>query len=114
MKRNRVLPFFLTAFALLMTPDSSSWADDLEDGISKPTDDAIAAADTIGQPDKNIKYIIVKAKSKASGGKSKDGAGSAGSGDGNMNSVVVGPGSNIKGDVIIIDQSKGEKTQVVE
>ncbi len=33
---------------------------------------------------------------------------------GNMNSVVMGPGSNIKGDIIIIDQSKGDKTQVVQ
>jgi len=35
-------------------------------------------------------------------------------GDGNMNSVVMGAGSNVKGDIYIIDQSKGDKTQVVQ
>ena len=31
-----------------------------------------------------------------------------------MNSVVMGPGSNIKGDIIIIDESKGPKTIVTD
>ena len=81
---------------------------DLDDGISKFTDESITKDDNLGQPDKNIKYIITKAKSQAAVGEKK------GDGSGNMNSVIVGPGSNIKGDIIILDQSKGDKTQVVQ
>ena len=109
MKSTRLLPLLFIALTLFGAHFSTARADDLDDGISKPTDDAIAPADTLGEPDKNIKFIITKAKSQAGGGQQSGGASG-----GNMNSVIVGPGSNIKGDVIIIDQSKGNKTQVVE
>ena len=43
----------------------------------------------------------------------KDKQGQQGSsGDANLNSVILGAGSKVKGDIIIIDQSKGPKTNV--
>ena len=90
-------------------------AGDLDDGISKFTDESIAKDDDLGNPDKNIKFIIMKAKSQAAmGAKKGDNATKGATGSGNMNSVVLGPGSNIRGDIIILDQSKGDKTQVVQ
>jgi hypothetical protein len=82
-------------------------ADDLKDGISKFTDESVAKDDELGEKDPNLSYIMLKAKAKGSSdGVVTDGA--------NMNSVVVGPGSSVKGPIIIIDQSKGPKTQVVD
>ncbi|MEA2085344.1 MAG: hypothetical protein U9O82_14115 [Thermodesulfobacteriota bacterium] len=90
-------------------------AGDLDDGISKFTDESIEKDYDLGNPDKNIKFIIMKAKSQAAMGEKKgDDATQGATGSGNMNSVVLGPGSNIKGDIIILDQSKGDKTQVVQ
>jgi len=59
---------------------------------------------------------VLKAKSKASLGNDpgKKTGGSSSSGDANMNSVVMGAGSNVRGDIIIIDQSKGSKTNVAQ
>lgn len=95
-------------------------ADDLDDGISKATDDAISKDDELGNADKNINFIKLNAKSQAKV-RSKDGTGGVdqqgvqkGAQGGNMNSAVIGAGSNIRGDIIIIDESKGDKTQIVE
>lgn len=94
-------------------------AGDLDDGISKYTDDGIASYDELGKADKNIKFIVMTAKAKAAtrqkqnGGDGSDFSTSDG-GDANMNSVVMGPGSNVRGDIIIIDQSKGDRTQVAQ
>nr|MBF0221985.1 hypothetical protein [Desulfobulbaceae bacterium] len=108
MKKQYILtPFIAACFMLSLSP-LASLAGDLDDGISKYTDDSVEATDKLGDPDKNIKYIITKAKSQAAAGES------GAEGGGNMNSVVVGPGTNIRGDVIILDQSKGDKTQVVQ
>ncbi len=94
---------------------TSSPAGDLDDGISKYTDESIAKDDELGNPDKNIKFIIMNAKSKAAMGEKKgDDATKGATGSGNMNSVVLGVGSNIRGDIIIIDENKGDKTQVVQ
>jgi len=85
---------------------------DLDDGISKFTDDGIEKDDELGKPDINIKFIVMNAKSKAmvkKGDKDKVGSND---GSANMNSVVLGAGSNVKGDIYIIDQSKGPKTNV--
>jgi len=93
-------------------------AGDLDDGISKSTDDAITGYDELGSKDRNVKFIKMNAKSQAKvKAKTKDGqtqTGATTSGGANMNSVVMGPGSNIKGDIIIIDESKGPKTIVTE
>lgn len=91
-------------------------ADDLDDGISKFTDDGLDKYDELGEKDRNISFIVQDAKSRANvralAGQEQGMAGA--SGGGNMNSVIMGPGGNVRGDIIIIDQSKGDKTQVVQ
>ena len=88
-------------------------AGDLDDGISKATDDSISGWDDLGKGDKNVNFLILKSKSKADMAKKRgDVVGSSGSGDANMNSVIMGAGSNVRGDIIIIDQSKGDKTNL--
>lgn len=114
MKGNRVLTF--VAFILVFCLNASiTKASDLDDGISKSLDDSISKDDELGQKDRNINFIKSKAKSNAAV-RAKNGTDQQGgkSGDGNMNSVVLGPGGNVRGDVIIIDQSRGNKTQVVD
>jgi hypothetical protein len=105
-----LMPFFsfIAMTCFMVTAAESS---DLDDGISKFTDDGIEKYDEMGKPDQNIKFIVMNAKSKASvkkGDKDKVGT----SGDANMNSVVLGAGSKVKGDIYIIDQSKGPKTNI--
>lgn len=99
-------------------------ADDLDDKISTYTDDSVAADHNLGGEGINIKYKKLDAKSRAKvreNASKKKGDGSSDKsgkknkqGSGNMNSVVMGAGSNIKGDIIIIDESKGNKTQIVD
>jgi hypothetical protein len=94
------------------------WASDLDDGIS--VDDNISSYDTMGKTDQNIKFIKMNAKSQAKRRQQSvekgivSGESGTGKGGGAMNSVVMGAGSNVRGDIIIIDESKGDKTQVVE
>ncbi|MDD3325018.1 MAG: hypothetical protein PHN38_07885 [Sulfurospirillaceae bacterium] len=84
-------------------------AGDLDDGIGKFDADPISADDQVFQGQKNISYIKMKSKSSAGvSGKS----GGTSSGGNSMNSVILGAGTNVKGDIIIIDQSKGDKTIV--
>ena len=85
---------------------------DLDDGISRYTEDSINSYDDLGKPDKNVGFIKLNAKSRAKV-RAKDGS-SAQTGSGNMNSVVMGPGGTVKGDIYIIDESKGDKTIVVD
>ena len=101
---------FLLSFLLLLAIPTFAAASDLDDGITKFTDDAISADDELGKPGKNIKFIIENSKSQAkvsekSSGKSNTKTGKT-TGDNNRNSVVMGAGSNIRGDIIIIDNSK--------
>lgn len=85
---------------------------DLDDGISKFTDDGIEKYDELGKPDQNIKFIVMNAKSKANVIKgNKDNVSGKNEGA-NMNSVVLGAGSKVKGDIYIIDQSRGPKTNI--
>ncbi|MEK7842032.1 MAG: hypothetical protein AAB197_05095 [Deltaproteobacteria bacterium] len=106
----------------LSTP---SIAGDLDDKIGKYTDDDIQSDHEMGEFNPNIKFKKMDAKSKAKvrqkkGDQSKDGNSSSKSGSGktdasgNMNSVVLGPGGSVKGDIIIIDESRGSKTQIVD
>jgi len=104
--------FYLVIIALLLSVSFQSelWADDFDDGISKSTDDGIAADDDLGKASKNIKFIIEKSKSQSKvaekgAGKSNTKTGKT-TGDSNENSVVMGAGSNVRGDIIIIDQGK--------
>ena len=95
---------------------SSGYCGDLDDGISKFTDDKISKWDDLGKKDINVNFIKLNARSQADvrskRGKNVDTG--AGSGGANMNSVVLGAGGVIRGDVIIIDDSRGDKTQIVE
>ncbi len=102
----------ITAYLLIGIGRIPAKASDLDDGISKYTDESISADDEMGKPDKNIKFIIENSKSqakvaeKSTGGSNNTTTGSN-SGDNNRNSVVMGAGSNVHGDIIIIDESKG-------
>lgn len=91
-------------------------AGDLDDGISKFTEDGIDGWDELGSKDRNIKFTKMNAKSRAAvRAKTKDGQQLTGAtGGANMNSVVMGAGSNVRGDIIIIDESKGPKTIVTK
>lgn len=107
MKRLLVL---LITLMLFFTGQTNLWADDFDDGISKATDDGIAADDELGKASKNIKFIIETAKSQSkiaekSAGKSNSKTGKT-TGDNNQNSVVMGAGSNVRGDIYIIDEGK--------
>ena len=100
----------------VLTTWQTGIAGDLDDGISKYSDDSVAKWDELGKADKNIKFIVLNAKSKATLGNEpgKRTMGGSNSGDANMNSVVMGAGSNVRGDIIIIDQSKGTKSNVAQ
>ncbi len=91
-------------------------ADDLDDGIGKPVlDDPISKDDELGQADRNVKYLKTRSKSEAAIAKKHGDPTNTltgKNGDSNMDSVVLGAGSNVKGDIIIIDDSRGNKTQV--
>ena len=104
MKRLMVLLMFL--LMIVGIGPKAAKASDLDDGISKYTDDSVAADDELGKPGKNIKYIIEKSKSQAKVSEKKSGKGSTKTGkttgDTNENSVVMGAGSNVHGDIIII------------
>lgn len=71
-------------------------ASDLDDGISKATDDSIRANDKIGKPDTNINFIILESMAEA---KKRQQSGDSnanfndGSGDINENSVVCEVGA---------------------
>lgn len=110
MKQVRLVSLVVWAGLFIFT--GIALAGDLDDGISKFTDDGISKYDDLGKSDQNIKFIVLNAKSKAAmlkGDKDKIGQDS---GNANMNSVVLGAGSKIKGDIYIIDQSKGPKTNI--
>jgi hypothetical protein len=90
---------------------------DLDDGISKYTDDGISKYDDLGKADRNINFTVLDAKSRAqvrANAGEAEGGGTSDKKSANMNSVIMGPGGTVRGDIIIIDQSKGDKTQVVE
>jgi len=95
---------------------SIAMADDMDDGISKYTDDSISKSDQVFQSEKNISFIKMKAKAAASGGggskASATDTATAATG-GNINSVLVGAGSKIR-DIYIIDEGHGKKTVVTD
>lgn len=127
MKNNIFWALLILSCGIIFSFPVLSGADDLDDNIGAYTDGSIQADNTMGEPSPNIKFIKMNAKSKTkvrqkaeekkakesadekTSGKSKKSDGSA-----SMNSVVMGAGSNIKGDIIIIDESKGPKTQIVD
>lgn len=114
---------FLSGLPFLTVP---ALANDLNDGISSYTDDKISDADQLGAPDVNFSFIEVRAKARAgmltsSANASKiegeiEGALDSSlnsSQNGNINSVILYPGTTVYGDIIIVDTSTGNKTQLV-
>lgn len=116
---------FILILFIVFSLSTPSIAGDLDDKIGKYTDDDIQSDHEMGEFNPNIKFKKLDAKSKAkvrqkrgdqgkdSGSSSKSGSGKTDA-SGNMNSVVLGPGGSVKGDIIIIDESKGSKTQIVD
>ena len=96
----------------LLTLAVDGRAGDLDDGISKFTDDGMEKEDELGKADQNIKFIVLNAKSKAAVRKGDKEQIGQDSGPATMNSVILGAGSKVKGDIYIIDQSKGPKTNI--
>jgi hypothetical protein len=87
----------------------SCQADDLDDGIE--VDDSIERYSNIGnQTDLNFSYLAQRSRSRVTAGVS----GIVRSREGVLNSVILEPGSQVYGDIIIIDQSQGDKTIITE
>ncbi len=87
---------------------------DLDDGISTYTEDSIQKYDDLGKKDRNVTFIKMNARSKANSQSNANTKSGSSSESANMNSVVMGAGSTVKGDIIIIDDSKGDKTLVAD
>lgn len=87
---------------LALAAAGAGLAKDMDDKIDH--DDGFEFDNTL-KKGTNIKYEKVKAKSLAK--RQKDGAIDGGSGDTNINSAVVG--GNVYGDIVIIDEGKGNK-----
>lgn len=86
-----------------------SLADDLDDGI--PIDDSIAEYDQIGENiENNYSYLSLRAQSDAVA-RSSDMDNIPYMNEGSvLNSVILEAGSTVQGDIIIIDQSQGDRT----
>lgn len=116
--RHKWISIIIMVMFVSLIGRGSVFCGDLDDGID--VDDNISSYDNLGNPEQNIKFIKMNAKSNAKrkqklvekGLAEDDGPG--GKGGGAMNSVIMGPGSNVRGDIIIIDESKGDKTQIVD
>ncbi len=112
---------------LILIQPFSVWGSDFDDGIAEYKDDPIAEYDELGKKDRNISYIKAETKSRArvktraatrrnrdllaKGDDPGDSATSHGTG---INSVLIGPGGTVQGDIIIIDESHGDKTSISE
>ena len=106
-KRAAVLLFSLHLIGFF--PLNCCFADDQDDGI--PADDNIQQYDEIGNhAELNFSYLSQRARSKAAAGVND----AIVSQNGVLNSVILEPGAQINGDIIIIDQSKGNKTIITE
>ncbi len=119
---------FLLFFSLLILAQPFSvLGSDLDDGIANYNDDPIAEYDELGKKDRNIDYIKARARSQALVrtrakmrqnkellAKGDDSGNTATSEDAGINSVLVGPGGTVHGDIIIIDESRGDKTLISE
>lgn len=105
---------------LFLTFATHAHAGDLDDdGISKYTDDSITKYSELGKPEPNVSFIILNAKSKAKvlskkGEEAAKGGGIQQPGKANLNSVVLGAGGTVRGDIIIIDEGRGDKTVIAE
>ena len=96
---------------------SATWSpvmgDDLDDGI--PIDDSIDKYDQIGDHvDTNFSYLSLRARSEAAARVDDTDTIVRKSDDSLLNSVILKPGATVQGDIIIIDQSRGDKTIVAQ
>ena len=101
MKRITIIPLTL-AFAVSLALGGTALAKDIDDKIDR--DDGFEQDNDL-KKGTNVKYTKVKAKSDAK--RDKGNSIEAGSGDTNINSAVVG--GNVYGDIVIIDEGKGNK-----
>ena len=80
---------------------------DLDDGISKFTDESIGADDKMGKTETNVNFIVLESMSEAQK-RQKAGDKNAnfndGSGDSNQNSIVVEKGANVDKVINVIIQ----------
>ena len=94
--RQLMIILAITITSVFIIAGSSEAAGDLDDGISKATDDSISANDKIGKPATNINFIILESMAEA---KKRQQSGDSnanfndGSGDINENSVVCEVGA---------------------
>ena len=102
MKTSTVMALLVSLFLVCGAP---ALAKDMDDKIDN--DDGFEFDNTL-KKGTNVKYEKVKAKSQAK--RDKGGSIEAGTGDTNINSAVVG--GNVYGDIVIIDEGKGDKTIV--
>ena len=107
MKLSVVLELLL--LIVLVAVPTFSRADDLDDGI--PIDDSLMEYDQIGDSvEPNYAYIALRAQSDAASRSDKQLDGLISDQGSMVNSVILEAGSRVQGDIIIIDQSKGDKT----
>ena len=106
-------PMMALLLALLLTTGhcltpGSGLADDLHDGIE--ADESSSQYGELGSSSRNYSYLKQRAKSLGRSGRGdvvlSDG--------GSMNSVIMDAGAQINGDIIIIDESKGDKTVIAK
>jgi len=121
MKKISILIIIFVAVVSIVTCYSKrvSFAGDLDDKIGSYTDDSISSGDKLGGEGINVKFTKLNAKSKAKGQENqaiKEGTSSLAGGkkgsSSSINSVDVGVGSTVRGNIIIIDESKGKKTAI--
>ena len=95
----------LAMIVLFVLPVSDYvYAGDLDDGISKYTEESISGDDQALQTDTNINFIILEAISNEKKQQEKCKKNSNdGSCDNNENSVIIGAGAQGVGDITIID-----------
>lgn len=110
----RIIVVALAALFSLAIISNPAMSGDLDDGISKYKDDGISKYDDMGKADQNVKFIVMNAKSKAAMLKGDSDTKAEDNANATINSVILGAGSKIKGDIIIIDQSTGDKTNVAQ
>jgi hypothetical protein len=103
--RMKRFAIFILALCLALSSGAAALAKDMDDKIE--ADDGFEFDNTL-KKGTNVKYEKVKAKSMAK--RDKGGSIDAGSGDTNINSAIVG--GNVYGDIVIIDEGKGDKTIV--
>ncbi len=82
---------------------------DIDDGI--PIDDDISQYDNLKKIDENVSFMVLNqwARSQTTLPKRDD---IIDEGDASINSVRLGPGSTVHGDIIIIDNSRGDTTAI--